>query len=241
MQARFTAKIGISIVKTQLNKYLHLPFWYFNDCGSANLINSTLSIPIAYVNGIVRSLFAFFSEIAVITIIIIGILLYKPLLLGLLAIVLVPTAIFTYRALRSRSQKIGDRINELRPISYGIISDLFNGFAELKLANKQQRFRDELIIKQTEVQNLDAEAYLFSLLPSRLIEMVAIIGVLTIFLYAIFFPSASTNLIALVGLFAAAAYRLMPSMNRMLTSLVQLKQFQFSVDDLESYRDAIYN
>ena len=66
-----------------------------------------------------------------------------------------------------------------------------------------------------------------------MIEMVAIIGVLTIFLRTeLLFPSNSTNIIALVGLFAAAAYRLMPSMNRILTALVQLKQFQYTIENL---------
>jgi ABC-type multidrug transport system fused ATPase/permease subunit len=241
MQARFTAEVGISIIKTQLNKYLNLPFWYFNDYGSSNLINSTLSVPSAYVTGIVRSLLGFFSEMIIVIVIVIGILLYKPLLFLVLALILLPTAVVTYRILRARSQKIGNRINELRPISYAIIGDLFNGFAELKLANKQRSFEQNLVANQNEVQNLDAEAYLFSLLPTKMIEMVAIIGVLTIFLYAILFPSNSTNLIALVGLFAAAAYRLMPSMNRILTALVQLKQFQYTIENLESYRAAKYN
>lgn len=241
MQARFTAEVGISIIKTQLNKYLNLPFWYFNDFGSSSLINSALSVPTAYVSGVMRSLLTFFSEMIIVIVIIIGILFYKPLLLFVLAVILLPTAILTYRVLRSRSQKIGNRINELRPISYAIIGDLFNGFAELKLANKQKKFEQHLIANQNEVQNLDAEAYLFSLLPSKMIEMVAIIGVLTIFLYAVFFPGSSTNLVALVGLFAAAAYRLMPSMNRILTALVQLKQFQYTIENLESYRDAKYN
>lgn len=241
MQARFTAEVGISIVKTQLDKYLNLPFWYFNDFGSSSLINSTLGVPATYVSGIIRSILGFFSEMIIVIVITIGILLYKPLLILILTVVLLPAAMLTYRVLRSRSQKIGNRINELRPISYSIISDLFNGFTELKLANKQKSFEQRLIANQNEVQNLDAEAYLFSLLPTKMIEMVAIIGVLTIFLYAIFFPSSSTNLIALVGLFAAAAYRLMPSMNRILTSLVQLKQFQYTIENLESYRDVKYN
>jgi ABC-type multidrug transport system fused ATPase/permease subunit len=241
MQSRFTAEVGISIVKTQLNKYLNLPFWYFNDFGSSSLINSALGVPNAYVNGIMRALLGFFSEIIIVIVITIGILLYKPLLLLILTAVLLPAAMLTYGVLRARSQKIGNRINELRPISYAIIGDLFNGFTELKLANKQKSFEQRLISNQSEVQNLDAEAYLFSLLPTKMIEMVAIIGVLTIFLYAIFFPSSSTNLIALVGLFAAAAYRLMPSMNRILTALVQLKQFQYTIENLESYRDSKYN
>ena len=238
---RFTAEVGINIVKNQLHKYLNLPFWYFNDYGSGSLINSTLGVPNAYVNGIMRPLFSFFSEIVVVCVIIVGIMLYKPLLLVLLALVLVPTTVLSYRVLRTRSQNIGNRLNELRPVSFSIIGDLFNGFAELKLANKQHRFRDRLIVNQAEVQNLDADAYLFGLLPTKMIEMVAIIGILTIFLYAIFFPSTSTNLIALVGLFAGAAYRLMPSVNRILISLVQLKQFQYTIENLESYRDAKFD
>lgn len=241
VQVRFTAEVGISIVKTQLQKYLYLPFWDFNDYGSASLINSTLAVPSAYINGIMRPLLAFFSELVVVAVIVVSILLYKPLLLVLLAVVMLPTAMLSYRMLRTRSQTIGIRINELRPASYAIIGDLFSGFAELKLANKQRRFQERLIKNQSEVQSLDAEAYIFSLLPTKMIEMVAIAGVLTIFLYAIFFPNTSTNLIALVGLFAAAAYRLMPSVNRILTSLMQLKQNQYTIENLASYREAKYN
>lgn len=241
MQTKFTAKLGLEIVSTQLNKYLHFPFWDFNNLGSSNLINSALEMPKYYVGMVVRPLFVLFSEVAIVVVIVIGILLYKPVLLGLLAFVLVPTTLLTYRALRLRSQAIGDRVNQLRPVSYSIIGDLFTGFVELKLAHKQYRFRDRLLENQREMQALDSESYLYSLLPLKVIEMVAILGVLTIFLYAIVFPSSSNSLIALVGLFAAAAYRLMPSVNRMLTAMMQIKQAQSSIQNLEAYREPIYN
>lgn len=241
MQTRFTTDLGLKIVNTQIDKYLHFPFWDFNHLGSANLINSALEMPRYYINMVVRPLFILFSEVAIVFVIVISILLYKPILLGLLAVVLVPTTLLTYRALRTRSQAIGDRVTELRPISYSIIGDMFIGFVELKLANKQYRFRDRLLENQQEIQALDSESYLYSLLPLKVIEMVAILGVLTIFLYAILFPSTSNNLIALVGLFAAAAYRLMPSVNRMLTAMMQVKQAQAAIEDLEKYREPRYN
>jgi ABC-type multidrug transport system fused ATPase/permease subunit len=241
MQTRFTTDLGLKIVNTQIDKYLHFPFWEFNHLGSSNLINSALEIPRYYVNMVVRPLFILFSEVAIVVVIVLSILLYKPVLLGLLAFVLVPTTLLTYRALRSRSQAIGERVNELRPVSYSVISDMFIGFVELKLAHKQYRFRDRLLSTQREIQALDSESYLYSLLPLKVIEMVAILGVLTIFLYAILFPSTSNNLIALVGLFAAAAYRLMPSVNRMLTAMMQIKQAQSSIENLEAYREPRYN
>ena len=240
VQTKFTTNLGFNIVKSQLDKYLHFPFWEFSNLGSARLVDSALAVPSHYVAMVVRPLFILFSEVAIVIVIVISIMLYKPALLALLALVLVPATLLTYRALRSRSQAIGVRTEAIRPTSYRILNDLFTGFVELKLAHKQYDFRDRLLENQREIQALDSEAYLYSLLPLKVIEMVAILGVLTIFLYSIFFPSAN-SLIALVGLFAAAAYRLMPSVNRMLTALMQIKQAQASIDNLASFRESKYN
>ncbi|WBO84961.1 ABC transporter ATP-binding protein [Hymenobacter yonginensis] len=240
LQTRFTADIGLKIIASQLSKYLNLSFWKFSDTGSAALMNAALQVPGVYVSGILRPLFVFFSEVAVIAVIVISIVVYKPLLLAILGVVLVPTTWLMYRLLRTRTQEIGHRVNALRPVSFSILSDLFTGFIELKLANKQQDFRRNLLDNQEELQKLDAEGYLYSLLPIKMIEMVAILGVLTIFIYALFFSENASDLIALVGLFAAAAYRLMPSVNRMLQSLFQLKQAQYTIEIINSENDAEY-
>ncbi|MDU0370363.1 ABC transporter ATP-binding protein [Hymenobacter endophyticus] len=238
LQTRFTADIGLKIIDSQLSKYLDLSFWKFNDTGSSALMNAALQVPGVYVSGVLRPLFIFFSEVAVIVVIVISIIVYKPLLLAILAVVLVPTTWLMYRALRTRTQNIGHRINELRPVAFSVLNDLFVGYVELKLANKQQEFKRKLLANQGELQKLDAEGYLYSLLPIKMIEMVAILGVLTIFLYALFFSNASTDLIALVGLFAAAAYRLMPSVNRLLQSLFQIKQAQYTIEIISGDRNA---
>jgi ABC-type multidrug transport system fused ATPase/permease subunit len=237
VQIKLTAEIGVTITKSQLAKYLNFPFWYFNDLGSVNLINNVLNIPAYYVSGVLRVLIVVFSEAIIITVIVVSILIYKPLLIGLLAIILGPTMLLTYRALRVRSQRVGDDLNKLRPISFAISNNLFTGFVELKLADKQSRLRDELVSNQRAIQSLEASAYLYNVLPLRIIEMVAIMGVLIIFLYSILLPNTATSLITLVGLFAAAAYRLMPSINRILTGLVTLKQNQFAIENLEMHRD----
>ncbi len=241
LQARFTAAVGLEITSTQLRKYLNLPFWYLADLGSAKLINSALQVPVAYVNMVLRPLFVFVSELTVIAVVALAILIYKPILIAVLVLVLAPTTILTYRSLRKRAQTIGNRLNELRPASFSIINDLFAGFVELKLAGKQGRFAKRLLDNQADLQDLDAESYLHTLLPVRIIEMVAIIGVMTIFIYSLYGPSGSGSLIALVGMFAAAAYRLMPSVNRLLTAMVSMKQGQFTIDDLEKFRETIYD
>ena len=241
LQARFTAAVGLKITHSQLRKYMNLPFWHFADLGSAKLINSTLQVPVAYVNMVLRPLFVFVSELTVILVVALAILIYKPVLIAVLMLVLAPTTVLTYRALRARAQTIGIRINELRPASYGIINDLFAGFVELKLAGREGRFASRLLANQSTMQDLDAESYLHTLLPVRIIEMVAIIGVMTIFIYSLYGPSGSGGLILLVGMFAAAAYRLMPSVNRLLTAMVNIKQGQFTIEDLEKFREPAFD
>ncbi|ALI99753.1 ABC transporter ATP-binding protein [Rufibacter tibetensis] len=236
-QVVFTAKLAIKIIRKQFDKYTNLPYWHFNNEGSAKLINGIITVPQWYIAGIIRAIFVLFSEIAIMSVIVIGIFVYQPVLFIILIVVLTPSAVLTYQALKNRSQKLGDQINHLRPISHALLTNTFNGYVELKLANKIEEFRNKFIQNQRDVQALDEKSYLFSMIPLKVIEMVAILGIVTIFLYSILFTDSSSNLITLIGLFAAAAYRLMPSLNRMLTSLVTLKQSSYTITELDRFNE----
>jgi len=66
------------------------------------------------------------------------------------------------------------------------------------------------------------------------------LGIVVIFVYILFISAKGTSsAVVLVGLFAAAAYRLMPSMNRIVGNLMYVKRSQSSVANLNFYKDAI--
>jgi ABC-type multidrug transport system fused ATPase/permease subunit len=236
-QVKFTARLALQVISSQFQKHINLSYLQFNEIGSPNLMNSTLNIPNAYVNGIIRQLFILFSELIIIVLIITGMLIYQPLLFVILGVVLVPSMILIYRALRNRVHRVGMELSVLRPASYGTLVESFLGFIELKLAGKQQKFKQRLLDNQEAIQDLEADSYLYSLIPLRLIEMVAITAIVLIFLYSLLFADSSANLVTIIGLFAAAAYRLMPSMNRLLSAVVSLKQNQYVIDDLLRLRE----
>ena len=237
-QTRFTARVALGMIDSQFVKHTQLPFWKFQGLGTAQLMNDTVVVPNAYVNGVIRQLFVLVAEVLVVAIVTGGILLYQPLLFVILGLTLVPAALLTYRVLRKRAYAVGNEIDALRPKSYGIIIDTFAGFIELKLANKLGQFRERVLVNQRTMQGLEAQAYLFNLLPVRVIEMVAILAIVTIFLYSLLFTDDPARLVTIIGLFAAAAYRLMPSVNRILTSLVTLKQHIYTFNTLAQWRAA---
>jgi ABC-type multidrug transport system fused ATPase/permease subunit len=236
-QVKFSAKIALTIIDSQFVKYTNLPFWKFQEIGTGKLANEALIMPNTYLNGVIRQLFVFFSEIVIVLVVVVGILFYQPTLFVILAVTLVPSTLITYRVLRNRSHTLGLEIDKLRPKAYALVLDTFVGYVELKLANKVADYRNRIYRNQQYGQSLDARSYLYNLLPVRIIEMVAILAVITIFLYSLLISKNTTNLVTIVGLFAAAAYRLMPSVNRILTSLVTIKQNAYTIESLEIFRE----
>lgn len=236
-QVRFTADAALHIIDSQFDKYTSLPFWKFQEIGTVRLANEALIVPNSYLNGTIRQLFVFLSEVVIIFIVVLGIFWYQPLLFGILLVTLVPTTLLTYRGLKNRSQHLGAELDRNRPKAYSLVLDTFTGFVELKLASKLRDFRERVFHNQRLGQDLDARMYLYNLLPVRIIEMVAIMAVVVIFLYSVLISGDTTGLVTIVGLFAAAAYRLMPSINRILTSLVTMRQHLYAQEALEMYRE----
>lgn len=238
-QNLFSAKIVCRIVETQYDKYSNLPYLDFNKLGSSKIVNSTINIPAHYIVGVVRPLFSILSEITVVAVILLAIIFFKPILFVILLVVIGPTAFFTFVALKNKSQKMGDALNEIRPQAHKVVIEAFMGYIELKLANKKDDFKQRLSQMQQACHYYEAKSYLFTQIPLRVIEIVSILGIVTIFLYSFFFSNNPQLILTIIGLFAAAAYRLMPSVNRILTSLVALKQNEYTIDDLERYRESI--
>lgn len=237
MQVRFTADVSLKIIDSQFVKYVGLPFWKFQEIGTFEVVNEVLTVPNAYLNGIIRQVFVLLSEIVIVVIVILGILFYQPLLFVILGVTLVPSALLTYRVLRNRSQELGRQRDLQAPKAYGIVSDTFSGYVELKLANKLPLFRERINENQRLMQALDAKGYVYGLLPVRIIEMVSILAVSTIIIYSLLFSADKTALITIVGLFAAAAYKLMPSVNRILASMVTMKQHLYTLEALDAYEE----
>lgn len=236
-QALFIAQLSIQIIDSQFTKYYKLPYWEFNNLGSGKLTSYIIQTPEMYRRFVLQPLFVLASESMIVGIIVLGIALYKPLLLLILFLVLGPSVLFTYRTLKNKAQKIGQELDDLRPETYSLLSDSFMGYIELKLANKQKILQERYLENQKKYQRLEAISFLYNSIPQKIIEFIAVIGIIIIIMYSILFSSQSSTLLVLVGLFAAAAYRLMPSINRILNALISLKREQYAIDNLNMYRD----
>jgi ABC-type multidrug transport system fused ATPase/permease subunit len=236
IQGRFTADVANAVMMRQLRKHQTITYQTFADLGSGQLVNSNLSVPNSFLHSIIRPLITMGTELVVTIIILVGLVLYNPLLILILVVMLVPPMMLTYRAVRGRTQYIQTRMHALWSKSVRHLNELSIGFIELRLARRYDYVIDNVAQTQGEAFRLEANSFMYNSIPAKVIELAAVIGVIAIMLYSIVISGDTDGLVALIGLFAAAAYRLMPSLNRLLGSIVIIRSNQIVLDDIEALR-----
>ena len=233
IQGRFTADVANTVMLRQLRKHQTITYQVFAGLGSGQLVNSNLSVPNGFLHSIIRPLITIGTELVVAIVILVGLVLYNPLLILILVVMLVPPMMLTYRLVRGRTQYIQTRMHGLWSKSVRYLNELSVGFIELRLARRYDYVVDSVAETQGEAFRLEANNFMYNSIPPKVIELAAVMGIIVIMLYSIVISGNTEGLVALIGLFAAAAYRLMPSLNRLLGSIVVIRSNQIVLDDIE--------
>lgn len=236
VQGRFTADVANTVMLSQLRKHQTITYQVFAGLGSGQLVNSNLSVPNSFLHSIIRPLITMGTEAVVALVILLGLVFYSPSLILILAVMLVPPMMLTYKLVRRRTQYIQTRMHGLWSKSVRYLNELSIGFIELRLARRYDYVVDSVAETQGEAFRLEANSFMYNSIPPRIIELASVMGIIVIMLYSIIISGNTEGLVALIGLFAAAAYRLMPSLNRLLGSIVIIRSNQIVLDDIEGLR-----
>jgi ATP-binding cassette, subfamily B, bacterial PglK len=235
LETRFTANLAYKITRKQFNKYFNLEFHRFSAMKSSVITHHILNNPLSYVTWVVMPTIMLISEFSIVLLIVCGIAWYDVKLFLFIAVIIGPSTWLIYALLRGRITSIGEEMNRLFPLSLGSLSQTIGGYADIKLANKEAHYRDEFLKTQKKYHQLNMAAHLPNLIPLRANELVALLGVVLIFVYAIFLTDNSEKAIVMISLFAAAAYRLMPSLNRIISSFMYIRKNLTALRNISIY------
>jgi ABC-type bacteriocin/lantibiotic exporter with double-glycine peptidase domain len=231
-QSKFAHQVAGNISSRNFIYFFSQNLKYIKNAETANLITQIMFVPSAFASGILLPLCTFISELLVLLIIVVGLAIFKPYLFILIGITLAPFFGLIYQALKKKMYRLGKIRNEQSTASYDKLSEAFSLFIEGRMASKEQFLFHKYIGFQRSVNDADATLYTYSAIPSRLIEIAAISGVLIILAFAMFSNMAEPKILYLMGVFTAATFRIIPSINRITYSLLKLKNYQYTIDVL---------
>ncbi len=231
--SNFSFSVATSVAHRQFIKYYQKGFQFFKSTNSAEIINNIINVPTLFASGVLISAINFVAETMIMVFIITGIAIIDTALFCAVMGVLIPSGIVIYNSSKNKLYHLGQEQIKLTRTNLSRLNQSIFGYVDVKLTGQEQHFLNTYIESQRKLNENQKIRYLISLIPTRGLEVIAILGIVVIFAYTFYFSSDQNQLFGFIALFAAAFFRVLPSMNRLLNALMGMKNHSITLNILE--------
>ncbi|MGJ8548657.1 ABC transporter ATP-binding protein [Winogradskyella wichelsiae] len=159
------------------------------------------------------------NEMIILILIVITIAIYNFQILIILLLTVIPPFFIFYRWVSSRSVKLGEISNRISPIVGKNMFQSIFGYVDVIITGAEIEFRNRIKKNLDELVEVDIKTTIYNLAPTRIIETSLMLAIAVIVSFGIYYLPSKTELLKLLGLFAVAGYRIMPSINRMMIGI----------------------
>lgn len=212
-------------------------FLYLKDQNSNQVVRDINEVSMRFGRNLMIPLLNFLNEVTVALIILAGLMVYEPRSLILLALIIVPAFLLFYRTTRRKTQELNEDFHELKADVFKSLYESVFGFADVEINNRRNWFFQQYQTKAQKVKHIQTWLYVLNQMPLRVIETAMILGILVLIVFGLMFFESREQLTLLLGIFALAAYRILPSINRMLVSLLAIKGNEYTIGIIERVKE----
>lgn len=217
-QTSFTSSVQVDLSQNLFTAYLEQPYAFHLQRNSAQLMNN-ISTPVGHAIKTLNYGLVLLSEMLVLSGISILIFIVEPL--GSITIL----AVFGFSAwlfnMISRKKILmwGGAFQYHEALRIQRIQEGLGAVKDVKLLGREENFLEQY--KYHNESSIDAakRQIVLQSLPRLLFELLAVISLMVIVLVMLSQGASIDSVIPILGMFAAAAFRIMPSVNRILTSV----------------------
>ena len=217
MQASYYYGVQESVSTRLYNSYLAKPYAFHLQNNSGKLLSNTITEAMQFAVGFTGPAVLFFNDV-LITVMILLVLLYVEPVGGLVAFIIFGSlSLMLFKGSKRRAALWGETRQEKERLRIESAQQGFGGIKDIKLYGREDVFKDgyskethislEAGRKQTILQNV----------PRIFLEFIAVAALCGL-VVIITLAGDKSNVVTIVGLFAAAAFKLLPTISRMVQS-----------------------
>lgn len=221
-QTKFSFDAQANISQRLFATYLHQPYTYHLQKNSAILIRNVINEVSVYIGGMLGALMLF-TEIMVLIGISLLLLFVEPR--GTLIIICVVGVLAGsfYHAIRNHISQWGRERQMHEGMRMQHLQQGLGGAKDVKLLGRENNFLEQFFEHNKKSARIWTLQSAFLNYPRLFIELVAIIGLAILVMSMVNQGHDVPSIIPTLGLFAAAAFRLIPSVGRVMNSLQTLR------------------
>ena len=108
--------------------------------------------------------------------------------------------------------------------------DSLSGIKEVKLFQKEEYFESKFANNQFNKVKISSNYYTVIQISRFFFELIAIIGMVSLILILVYNDFSTEKTITILGIFVAASFKIIPSINRIVSSMQSIKYYERSLD-----------
>jgi ABC-type bacteriocin/lantibiotic exporter with double-glycine peptidase domain len=235
-QSSFVFNVFSKLTTTLHREYYSYGFTYFKSRNSVEIVRDVYTLSAWFSQSVLLSLLSLITEVTIMTLLLITILYYQPIILVILSLVVLPATFSFYQVLKKKVEAIQREKSKLSSTTHRELFQSIHGYTDVKINLAEKAFfkkYQDAVTKTTDVFIKDS---IYKILPQKLIETASIFGILSIVIYGSYSFENKEDLITLLGGLALAAYKIMPSINKIMASILSIKGYAFTLDVMDKVK-----
>ncbi|MDC0000907.1 ABC transporter ATP-binding protein/permease [Flavobacteriaceae bacterium] len=228
-QNKFIYNLNARITSTLFRKYILMGYRKFTKMKIPDLIKN-LSIETDRLSLYTSSLLTIIVEIFLSFTLVILLIVIEPLGFLFVGVFFGIVSIVFLKFTKNKILSNGFRRLEVDEFSYKHITESFGSIKEILINNKQKLVNDQFSSTRFELAKLNSIHQTLQQFPRYFLEIIAVFGIFSLLLFFYSNGYSDDKIFSLLALFGASVFKLMPSVNRMLSATNQMKYFKSSLN-----------
>lgn len=230
LQFSYVAKIESKLSKNLYAFYLARPYKFFTEVNSSELIRNITEEVNKFTYYIINNGLSLFLEIIIILFISLFLIIYDPKTTTILLLLCFLISLIILKITKSKINKLSEERQHHSKMKIKHIQQGIGGIKEIKVSGNELLFLKYYDEHNKKYNQISKFFNIFTNLPKIILEFFAIIFLIFIIFFAYFTGIKSTEILITLGIFAAAAFRLIPSFNRL---NVGYQNFRYGLPSIE--------
>lgn len=221
-QSKFTAYLSATLSERLFNGYLYQPYTFHTQRNSAELLRN-IQVEVVQLCQATQGALAMSVELSMILGVSLTLFYVEPLgALGVMIFIFICAGIF-YLFIKNKMITWGiKRQFHVGKINKHLLQGL-SGVKDIILSNKQNHFT-KLFAKHNYITaDIQSKVVVMKIIPRLYLELISVAGLSIVIILIVFQDNSIEKLIPVIGIFVAAAFRMLPSVNRIITALQSIQ------------------
>lgn len=227
----FAYRVATRISENNLLQYLEGNYHDYAGTDSSVHMRKVSQQPVEFSHYVLSGFQQLFSESVTVLLVVAAIIYYDARLFALLSLVLVPPIIALAWYIKRRTSSVRKNVKTSSEQALQHLKEALGGYVESNIYATHDFFTKRYISKQQKLNHYLASLQSIQVLPARLMEVVAVLGLVSLLMLSQYGDLAFIDNLT-IGAFLVAAFKIIPGFAKMVNLSSQLRTYGFAAENL---------